>query len=240
MADPISDNVTMLMKVVSRLDPLLDRFVFLGGVVTELFVTEPGAPGARQTKDVDLVVDVVNTGEYSESLREELIAVGLKEDTRPEAPICRWTLDDMIIDIMPTRGDILGFSGTWYQAAFDSARPHLLPNGTSIRLVTPTCFLATKLAAYRDRGFRDPLSSHDLEDVISVIDGRREIAADVAAAPADVRAYVAGQLEDLLSRRDAAEIIAGHLMSDAVSQSRQPIVAERIRAIINTRNGSVQ
>jgi hypothetical protein len=79
-----------------------------------------------------------------------------------------------------------------------------------------------------------------LEDVISVIDGRREIAADVAAAPADVRACVAGQLEDLLSRRDAAEIIAGHLMSDAVSQSRQPIVAERIRAIINTRNGSVQ
>ena len=129
MADPISDNVTMLMKVVSRLDPLLDRFVFLGGVVTELFVTEPGAPGARQTKDVDLVVDVVNTCEYSESLREELIAVGLREDTRPEAPICRWTLDDMIIDIMPTRGDILGFSSTWYQAAFDSARPHLLPNG---------------------------------------------------------------------------------------------------------------
>lgn len=240
MADSISDNVAMLMKVVGRLEPLLERFVFLGGVVTEIFVTEPGAPGARQTKDVDLVVDVVNTGEYSESLREELVGLGLKEDTRPEAPICRWILDDMIIDIMPTRGDILGFSSEWHQVAFDSARPHLLPDGTSIRLVTPACFLATKLAAYRDRGSRDPLSSHDLEDVIAVIDGRREIAADVAAAPAHVRAYVAGQLEDLLSCRDAAEIIAGHLMADNTSQSRQPIVAERIRAIINTRSSSTR
>lgn len=240
MAEPFSDNLSMLMKVVGRLEPLLDRFVFLGGVVTELFVTEPGAPGARQTKDVDLVVDVMNRGEYSESLREELVALGLMEDTRPEAPVCRWILDDMIVDIMPTKGDILGFSSEWYRVAFDFAQPYLLPNGASIRLVTPACFLATKLAAYRDRGSRDPLSSHDLEDVISVIDGRREIAAEVAAASADVRAYVAGQLEDLLSRRDAAEIVAGHLMSDVASQSRYSIVAERIRAIINTRGGSTR
>jgi hypothetical protein len=113
MGKAFSDNVAMLMRVVGRLGPLLDRFVFLGGVVTELFVTEPGAPGVRQTKDVDLVVDVLNRGEYSELLREELVAIGLAEDDRPGAPICRWRLDDMIIDIMPTRGDILGFSSEW-------------------------------------------------------------------------------------------------------------------------------
>ncbi|MEX0670837.1 MAG: hypothetical protein WD060_10320 [Pirellulales bacterium] len=58
MAEPVSANIAMLMRVVDRLTPLLDRFVFLGGAVTELFLTAPGAAGPRQTKDVDIVVDL--------------------------------------------------------------------------------------------------------------------------------------------------------------------------------------
>lgn len=234
MAEPNFDNIEMLMRVARQLGPLLDRFVFLGGVVAELLITERGAPGARHTKDVDVVVDVMNRGEYSESLREQLIELGLSEDTRPGAPIYRWRFDDMIIDIMPTRGEILGFSSQWYPLAFESARPHVLPDGTTIRLVTPACFLATKLAAFGDRGRRDPMASHDLEDVISVIDGRGEIVDDLAAASADVRAYVASQLTDLVNRRNATEIIAGQLMSDSTSQARLTLVMSRIRALIAT------
>jgi hypothetical protein len=48
--------------------------------------------------------------------------------------------------------------------------------------VTPACFLVTKLTAFGDRGRRHPIASHDLEDVIAVIDGREEITADVTAA----------------------------------------------------------
>jgi hypothetical protein len=138
----------------------------------------------------------------------------------------------MIIDIMPTRGEIPGFTSEWYPLAFETARPHVLPDGTSIRLVTPACFLATKLAAFGDRGRQDPMASHDLEDVISVIDGRSEIVEDLAAASVDVRAYVAGQLTELMRRRNAPEIIAGQLMSDAVSQARLPLVIARIRDLI--------
>jgi len=89
MAEPNFDNIKMLMRVARQLGPMLDRFVFLGGVVAELLITERGAPGPRHTKDVDVVVDVMNRGEYSESLREQLIELGLSEDTRPGAPICR-------------------------------------------------------------------------------------------------------------------------------------------------------
>lgn len=89
MADQITDNLAMLMRVVDRLGPLLERLVFLGGAVTEFFITQPGGPGPRQTKDVDLVIDVVNLGEYSETLREQLMALGLQEDTREGAPVCR-------------------------------------------------------------------------------------------------------------------------------------------------------
>ena len=110
MTDPVSSNLAMLMRVVERLAPLIDRFVFLGGSVTELFITSPGASSPRQTKDVDVVVDVLNLGEYSDTLRERFVSCGLVEDTSPGAPVCRWCLDDLIIDIMPSRGAILGFS----------------------------------------------------------------------------------------------------------------------------------
>ena len=181
MADRVSENLAMLMRVVDRLGPLRERLVFLGGAVTELFITQPGGPGPRQTKDVDVVIDVVNLGEYSETLRDQLVALGLREDTREGAPVCRWLLDDIIVDIMPTRGEILGFSAKWYPLAYETATPFALPDGTVIRLVTPACFIATKLAAFGDRGRRNPTASHDLEDMIAVIDSRPEIIGDVAA-----------------------------------------------------------
>jgi len=232
MADPVSGNLALLMQVVDRLAPLLDRFVFLGGVVTELLITSTAAGSPRQTKDVDVVVNVLNLGEYSETLRERFLACGLVEDTSPGAPICRWCLDDLIVDIMPTRGEILDFSCEWYQVAFDTAQPTMLPNGSTIRLVTPACFLATKLAAFGDRGRRDPTSSHDLEDLISVIDGRREIVADLAAAPRDLRAYVADRLTHFLARGDAEVLVAAQLMPDSDSQDRLPFVIDRIRNLI--------
>jgi predicted nucleotidyltransferase len=237
MAEGVSANVAMLMRVVDRLAPLLDRFVFLGGAVTELFITAPGVAGARQTKDVDIVVNVLNLGEYSETLREQLVELGLREDVREGAPVCRWLLDDLIVDIMPTRGEILDFSCEWYQLAFDTARPVMLPDGTAIRLVTPACFLATKLAAFGDRGRRNPMASHDLEDVIAVIDGRREIVADLAAAPPDLRAYVADRLSQFLARSDAAVLVAAQLMPDSDSQDRLPFVLERIRSLIAAGQG---
>lgn len=232
MADRVSDNLAMLMQVVDRLAPLQDRLVFLGGAVTELFITRPGAQRPRQTKDVDVVVDVMNLGEYSETLRGQLVALGLREDTREGAPVCRWLLEDMIVDIMPTRGEILGFSSEWYPLAYETASPITLPNNTIIRLVTPACFLVTKLAAFGDRGRKNPIASHDLEDVIAVIDGRREIVADVAGAPAEVRIAIAAHLEALLADSNAEDLIAAQLLPDAKSQDRLPLVLNRISELI--------
>jgi len=237
MADPVSDNLRMLMRVVDRLAPLRHRLVFLGGAVTELFITLPGVRRPRQTKDVDVVVNVANLGEYSETLREQLVELGLREDTREGAPVCRWLLDDLIVDIMPTRGDILGFSSAWYPLAYATATPITLPDGTTIRLATPACFLVTKLSAFGDRGRRNPITSHDLEDVIAVIDGREEIIADVTAAPASLRTAIAELLEALLALPDAEDVIAAQLLPDAKSQDRLPFVLDRIGLLIAAGRG---
>jgi hypothetical protein len=52
----------------------------------------------------------------------------------------------------------------------------------SIKLVTPTCFLATKIEAFEGRGNSDYWASHDLEDIIMLFDGRPEIVQEVQSA----------------------------------------------------------
>lgn len=70
------------------------------------------------------------------------------------------------------------------------------------------------------------------QSFLCVIAGRREIVADLATAPPDLRAYVAGQLSKFLARGDAEVLVAAHLMPDSDSQDRLPFVLDRIRGLI--------
>ena len=97
---------------------------------------------------------------------------GIEEDTQPGAPLCRWCIEEIILDLMPTQGHILGFANRWYPLAVDTAHIHPLPSGRSIQLVTAPVFLATKLEAFHGRGMGNHRFSHDLEDLMAVLDGR--------------------------------------------------------------------
>ena len=69
----------------------------------------------------------------------------------------------------------LGFSNVWYKPALDSAVVHELEADLRIRAVTAVYFCATKLEAFAGRGKNDYQSSHDLEDLVAVMDGRVEL-----------------------------------------------------------------
>lgn len=56
-------------------------------------------------------------------------------------------------------------------------------NGVTIKHVSAPAFLAQKWAAHHDRGRDDPLTSHDLEDILALLASRPGIAEEVAAAP---------------------------------------------------------
>lgn len=100
-----------------------------------------------------------------------------------------------------------------------------------MRVVTPALFVATKLEAFRKRGRGDVFASHDLEDIVTVIDGRPEIVADVGAAALEVRAYIASDVRSLLDDADFLEALPGFLLPDAASQARRGLVEERLRAL---------
>lgn len=234
MAERDTPNLGLLREVAQRIEPLLPRLAFLGGVVVDLFVTEPTARPSRATKDVDVVIDLVHYGQYAETLRDELIKLGLEEDTTIGAPRCRWRFTDAprrIVDIMPTKGEVLGFSTEWYAEAFHSAEPFQVPGGPVIRLVKPAYFLVTKLTAFHDRGRQDPTISHDLEDIIAVVDGRASLVQELQDAPPEVRAFIAGAWRGLLETGEVPALLEAHLGPDEASQARAGIVLSRIEAM---------
>ena len=68
--------------------------------------------------------------------------------------------------------------------------------------VSPPFLLATKCEAFAGRGREDYMGSRDFADVVSLLDGRAELVAEVQASPSDLRAYLAGELFVIRPIRD--------------------------------------
>lgn len=220
----------MLELMASRLGPLLEQLVFVGGCTTGLFVTDPLIPPVRVTRDVDVITEASSRHDYH--LQEEkLRQLGFTPDQSPEAPICRWRIGELLLDLMPTDPAILGFANRWYGDALKQAIPVALPSGQIIRTLTPPHFLATKLEAFHGRGKGDYWGSHDMEDIVCLIDGRREIVMEVAASDDGLRDYLRTEFTQLHSDPMFSEAVSGFLPGDPVSQTRAPRIRQRIGAL---------
>jgi predicted nucleotidyltransferase len=226
----IDPNRQLFESVVQLLAPVLDELVFVGACTTGLFITDPATVGIRATKDVDAIVDVASYAKYA-ALAERLRTLGLAEDTTPGAPLCRWRRGAFIVDVMPVDEHILGFSNRWYPTAIETAQTFNIA-GHAVRVVIPAMFIATKLEAFHGRGGDDVFASHDLEDIIAVVDGRPELGIEVTSAPVHVRDYLEAEVRVLLGNRDFVEALAGYLLPDAASQARRDLIEERLRAML--------
>jgi hypothetical protein len=212
-------NLKPLIDAARLLRPVLDELVFVGGCVTGLLISDKAATGVRPTFDVDVITEATTYTEYAH-LSERLRKLGFVEDTGEGAPLCRWFNGDTRLDVMPLDEKILGFSNPWYVPAIETAQAFELEKGFYIRVLTAPYFCATKIVAFKDRGHGDYLSSHDLEDVITVVDGRPELLAELQSAPHDVRHYVASAIGELLDAPQFVDALPGYLLSDAASQGR--------------------
>jgi predicted nucleotidyltransferase len=224
------EAVVWLVKVAEGLGDLRKDVVFLGGATVSLLVTEPATYVVRPTKDVDVIVEVGSFGEYA-TLRDKLIARGFRDDTDEDAPLCRWVIDDVKVDVMPTDESVLGFSNRWYRSAMHGAVRQTLERDLEIRRVTAAHFVATKLEAFRSRGEDDYQLSHDLEDIIAVVDGRPQLVDEFAAADQAIRKFVGDEIRKLLAARGFRDALPGHLPGDRASQARLPLLLERLQAI---------
>jgi predicted nucleotidyltransferase len=222
-----------MKAVAERLDALGLDYAFLGGSVVGLLLDHPEMSPVRATDDVDVVIGVVSQARYA-GIEERLRALKFDHDTRPGAPRCRWVLGTLIVDIMPADGDFLGLNTVWFREALASAIRCPVPGGT-LRVVSPVGFIATKYVAFLDRGAGDYYASHDLEDLIAVVDGREKIAEEVGAADPALRDFVAKAMAKLAASPDFLEALPGHLPADRASQGRLPGLRRKLIGIAETR-----
>jgi len=223
-------NIGMIAAVARRLGELREKVVFVGGCATGLFVTDPAMPEVRATQDVDVIVEVASRLDYYR-LEVELRQRGFKQDMTENAPVCRWLVDRIKVDVMPTQEEILGFSNRWYLPAIKDAIPVLLKGDLTIRLVTPPYFLATKIEAFKGRGHGDYMASHDMEDLITVLDGRPEIVSEIRGSADDLKGFLSQTFRELLANNAFLDALPGHLSPDRASQARLPLLIRRLREI---------
>ena len=222
--------VDRVIDVAILLGELADEVVFVGGSATGLLITDPAIRNIRPTMDVDVIVEIASRREYYQ-LADRLREKGFQEPLDGRV-ICRWVHGDLILDVMPTNEEILGFANRWYAAAVQHSEENKV-NGVALRVVSPPYFLGTKLEAFRGRGENDYMLSHDMEDIVAILDGRMEIVDDVRMADAAIRKFISEQFGELVADRDFQDALPGHLEGDAASQRRLPIILDRMTAIVN-------
>lgn len=230
MARIQNPNLEILMLAVDQLGELADQMVFVGGCATGLLITDLAAPPIRVTRDVDAIVQVASRADYYQ-LSEALRSQGFSEDMSDDAPICRWVADNVILDVMPLDTEILGFGNEWYSPASENAEVIALPNGKKISMVSAPYFLITKLEAFDGRGEGDYVMSHDIEDIVAVLDGRPGIVEEVKQSDRTLVKELSMRFNKLLDDRRFVDAVSGHMPTDETSQARVPKILNTIKAV---------
>jgi hypothetical protein len=177
---------------------------------------------------VGLIFRGVALGDYHR-VETALRTRGFVQDMRPEAPICRRRIGALIVDVMPSLEKILGFTNRWYPLALETARWVLLPSDRPIRLIAAPVFVVTKLEGFDGRGEGDFLFSHDLGDLLAVVDGRAALLEECRSSPIELRTYLGEHFRKLLSNPAFVEAFSGHLPGDRASQERLPDLEALLR-----------
>jgi predicted nucleotidyltransferase len=230
MRRPNQTNLKMVREVATAFGDLREEVVFVGGAIVDFLITDPASPEVRASMDVDVIIELASQMDYH-ALRGPLNSLGFKEDNSGNPPlICRWNINGIIVDIMPTDEKILGFSNEWYMDAIKTADWVEIAEKLSIRRISGPSFLMTKLAAFNDRGNEDYLGSSDIEDVIAVLDGRPGIIDEIKGSHQKLKNALVQEFRALLKNQDFMDALPGHL----IDNHRSPTIIKRLQTIVGT------
>lgn len=221
-------NIYLVAYIANKLGPLRNELVFVGGSIVELLLDKDYPLPPRPTKDVDAIVGICNRKDFSD-IEKKLRNLGFKNNIT-DGVICRWEIDGAILDVMPTDPNIFGFANRWYQPALKYAQSYFLEPGLDILLISPVYFLATKLEAFKNRGNKDFYASHDLEDIITVFDGRESIFDEILNSDKEIKSFIVKTFIEYQQEYQFIQSLPGHLsLYNSLANER----AQRIESIID-------
>ena len=221
------ENITRIKVVHDALQELADDVVFVGGATVALYADRPYAE-VRPTDDVDILVEVLHYRDYA-GIEDRLRAKGFVNDME-SGVVCRYRVQGVVVDVMPTGEQALGFTNDWYVQGYATSTIVALDEHYRIRIFQPTYFLAAKLAAFHNRGGGDGRSSSDFEDIVFILNHRNAIWEELAQAEESVRLFLQDAFRALLDNPYIEEWIAAHL--DHSEQRRLLSIMGRLREFV--------
>jgi len=223
-----------ITTVVSKLQSLALRHVLIGGGSLRFVVDARYRATARPTLDIDFAVEVDSLIAYSK-LEDQLRKLGFQHDMRPGAPRCRWLVEGIEVDILPSSPDAAEFGSQWFGIALDMSIPHQLKEGLFVNVISATCLMATKLDAFFSRGSNDYYGSRDIEDVVVLLEECSGLLAELESAPKALRKRVANGLRRLLDTPAFLEALPGHLSPESPpqTQARVLLTAKQIGGLVD-------
>jgi len=222
-------NIIRIRAVYQALEELGDCVVFVGGATVSLYKDKPAAE-TRVTDDVDIVVELMNYADFA-MIEDQLRKKGFLNDI-DSGIICRYKINGITVDVMPTEGNILGFKNKWYLAGFQNSILHSLSEKENIRIFNAIYFLASKLDAFNDRGNRDGRTSSDFEDIVYVLNNRNTIWKEMENAQEPVRSFLVTEFKKLLEQDYLYEWISVHL--DYNEQRRVNYILGGLMSFVNS------
>lgn len=221
-------NIAVVEEIAKALRELKGEMVFVGGAVISLYTDDPAADEIRPTQDVDMTLDIVNLSHWVK-VHEELARLGFHPDPSGHA-ICSYKYKNIPVDIMSANDGPLGPSNRWYRIGFENLWT-LKAKEEEIRVLSAPCYLASKFEAFHSRG-TDLRTSHDIEDIVYILDNRLHIVEEFQIDDERVSTYVKSQFREISSNGLLQETLVAHI-HPLMLEERLPIVEQKIHRIID-------
>ncbi len=203
-----TNNIDAIMTVAKALGSINSKVTYVGGAVISLYINDPAAEDVRPTFDVDFFLQITSMVEQ-EKLRIELNSRGFKQ-TAEDNSMCRFRYKDIKVDVMSTKFVGWAPANPWFKSGHENLEIIEL-EGEKIKILSLPHFLATKYFAFKSRGSEDPRTSHDLEDIVYILDNRTDLVEIIKNAPEDVLAYLKESFKEMLNNELIQEAILGNL-----------------------------
>src|SRR5437868_2730164 len=126
-------NKIRIKAVANALGDLKDKVVFVGGSSVSLYADRTTFD-VRPTDDIDVIVEILNYSGRTK-LEEKLLSLGFTNDIN-SGIVCRYIINHLIVDIMPTNDDSIGFNTKWYPEGFNKSVNYKLDDECEVRILS--------------------------------------------------------------------------------------------------------
>lgn len=201
-------NLTRIKAVSNALKELNAKVVFVGGSTVSFYSDRPSLE-VRPTEDVDLLVEILNYKERSQ-IEEKLRQLGFSHDME-SGIVCRYMIEGITVDILPTDDPSIGFSNIWYSEGFKFSVQYAIHDQNFIEILAAPYFVATKFEAFGSRGRNDGRTSEDFEDIIFILENRKAIWEEMNNSGLELRNYLKSKFRFLISNKNIVEWVSSHI-----------------------------